>query len=56
MSMSRKHFQALADCIKSLPVSEEVRSVVASRMADTLKVFNPSFNRDRFLRACGVSQ
>jgi len=56
MSMSRKHFQALADIVAEY--AEGGEGVGVERLAHDLATFcreqNPHFDRDRFMRACGV--
>lgn len=63
MSLSRKHFQALADIVRAAYVpenGEETANVgynlAVSDMADALADFcaqhNPNFDRARFLDAC----
>ena len=58
-SMSRGHFQFIADTIKGMPShSVSLRSAkmsVANSFADALAATNEKFNRDLFLKACGVS-
>ena len=53
-TMSRKHFQALASAIAQIhdPV---LRRAAAERIADVCRQFNGRFDRERFLRACGVN-
>lgn len=68
--MSRKHFEALAAIVRELPhftvgpalkgaadpeqVGENVRNGAASMLADYCASENPSFDRGRFLAACGA--
>lgn len=53
------HFQFIADTIKGMPShSASLRSAkisVANSFADALAATNEKFNRDLFLKACGVS-
>ena len=69
-SMTRKHFQAIADAIRGCVYLDEseitamredgIDAVTAQReniafaIADALRQFNPAFDRERFLKACGV--
>ncbi len=60
--MTRKHFQLIADALREAPLegnlSDEqaatARRIVAHGLARELYGTNPRFDRDRFLRACGV--
>ena len=65
MTMTRKHFQAIADELASArPVegSPDVKHAwqahhtwkrICEQMASMLRTQNPNFDRERFLRACG---
>lgn len=59
--MTRKDFELIAATIKDelqhVACGEEQRNTVCSvaeAFARSLRASNPSFNRERFLRACGV--
>ena len=53
--MTRKDFQLIADVIAtSWHGSQDTREDIANRMADALASTNDRFNRDIFLKACGV--
>lgn len=57
--MSRKHFIAIAAAIKALRQGADPEHLypidrVAEALADTFENFNPVFDRERFLTACGV--
>lgn len=65
MSMTRKHFRAIADAVaearraNDYDTTEPTAGIdavddVARNLADSLRQFNPSFDRARFLEACGV--
>ena len=66
MTMQRRHFELIAETIKDLridngasydpsqPLADFVRSPIAYTFARALSMTDPSFNRSRFLRACGV--
>jgi len=51
--MSKKHFIALVDRI-SLIIDKEAREKAARAVAIICAEFNGRFDRERFLRACGV--
>ena len=57
-SMTRKHFIMLAQHMKNErgtfrnPVAHQQ---FCERMADTLRGYNPNFDRRRFLDACGAT-
>ena len=53
--MSRKHFIALASAIAAIE-NKKARRAAAEKIAAACRQFNPRFNLDRFLRACGVEQ
>lgn len=57
--MSRKHYILIAAAIKASklecdPAAVDQHSRTAKALADALALDNPSFNRDRFLAACGL--
>jgi hypothetical protein len=63
--MSRKHYEAIARAISDgqfvncatqaeLAMNANTRSKIAHDIADVLRANSASFNRDRFLAACGV--
>ena len=51
--MTRKHFKALAEAISKIE-DEVARRAAAYAIAPVCRQFNPSFDRGRFLEACGV--
>jgi hypothetical protein len=54
--MTRKDFEAIANALKNIPFTDpQDRVIVACRLAeDVCAPSNPNFNRNRFLKACGV--
>ena len=56
--MSRKDFELIARTIHAMPSHapslRTARESCARAFADALASTNPRFNRERFLRACGV--
>jgi hypothetical protein len=52
--MSRGHYQLIADVIAGIGRDGFPVSTIAKRFAADLAKTNPSFNRTRFLEACGV--
>lgn len=63
MTMTRQHFALIAETIAGFGHYDEehaeqdarTRSDLAYEFVRALRATNPNFNRDRFLRACGVS-
>lgn len=54
--MTRKDFELIASTIAGLfPGQPGHRLTVADRFADQLATTNARFDRERFLRACGVT-
>ena len=53
--MTKKHFQALADSIRSI-LDPHVRLNAAVAVASACKQMNSRFDADRFYAACGVSK
>lgn len=60
MSMSRKDFVMIADAIKDLRKhdieDDDVVDIVAERLASAINGHCATFQKDRFLKACGVEQ
>ena len=65
-SMPRKHFQAIADAMQNARMHYIAANNVdaasfrlalraaAHELADSLRQFNPAFDKAKFLKACGV--
>lgn len=53
--MQRRHFELIAEVIAK-ELDGEVHRLCAQAFAQDLKATNAQFNRERFLRACGVEQ
>jgi len=53
--MTRKHFQVLADNIRTI-LDPHVRLNAAVAVASACKQMNPRFDADRFYTACGVDK
>ena len=49
--MTRKDFVLIADVISKIE-GEEIRKVCAEAFAERLKLINPQFKADRFMKAC----
>ena len=49
--LTRKHYQELADILKSQPENERKEDLIA-RLADMLEEDNPNFCKEKFLSAC----
>jgi hypothetical protein len=52
--MSRRHFELIASTIRALDMPANRREHVARDFADALAATNDRFDRDRFIKACGV--
>lgn len=58
-TMQRRHYETIARIIRDLGQPSEGYALyhpsqVAKHFASALSPTNPNFNRDRFLKACGV--
>lgn len=56
-TIQRRHYEAIARIIAEMDSSGDNHTVqveVAKHFASELRYTNPNFNRDRFLKACGV--
>ena len=53
--MTRKHFNAVAAQIRDY-TDRDVALAVAREFAQVAQRFNPRFDEQRFLTACGVTQ
>lgn len=54
--MTRKDFELIADRIGGMTyLNETDRATVAHDFAEILATTNPRFNRETFLKACGVN-
>ena len=49
--MSRKHFIAIAEAIRTCILEKAQRQAVASALVPALKASNPNFNASRFINA-----
>jgi hypothetical protein len=58
MSMSRKHFQSIADVLKDHKehMDAESHAKLAHTMGRALAQHNDLFNHDKFVKACGVDK
>lgn len=52
--ITRKHFIAIANIVKTKGYDPYTRDCIAKGLADEFATINPNFDRDRFLTACGV--
>ena len=52
--MTRKHFESIAAQIRHMTLGKATRRHVAESMADTCAMYNPNFDRGKFLTACGL--
>jgi len=51
--MSRKHFELIAEAIRSIKQGES-RRIAADKLADVCRECNPRFDYGRFMKACGL--
>lgn len=53
--LTRKHFQAIADCIKRTQGRDDhaIALQIALNLCAVFKAENPAFDRQKFLTACG---
>lgn len=56
VSMTRKHFIAVAKVLAATDGIHDysTKAFIAHGLADEFATINPNFDRDRFLKACGV--
>jgi hypothetical protein len=54
MTLTRQHFQLIADVVKRTNVDDTTRKALAYDFAFELRRTNPKFDTNRFLVACGV--
>lgn len=52
VEFQRRHLQHIAEGIKSAPVDDATRAVLANHFATHLAGTNDNFKRDVFLKAC----
>lgn len=50
--MTRKHFKAIADCVRQVP-NTATRFNLTEDLCEMFRSFNPRFDSNRFRRACG---
>lgn len=50
--MSRKHFSAIAETLRTTIENSDIRLTVAREMSRTLVSFNSNFDKARFIEAC----
>lgn len=64
MAMTKKHYEMVAECFRWNPPRDpngdpEVKrhhEMLADELAEAFRSDNPNFDRERFLKACGVTQ
>ena len=54
-NMQRRHYELIADIIKQMKGDFAEHYETAHHFADELAKGNSKFNKDKFLRACGVN-
>ena len=53
-SMTKKNYEAIAECLSWYVNRSYITEAIAHRLADYFEQDNPNFDRTRFLQACGV--
>lgn len=53
-TMTKMHFQLIADVIKSSHLASDNQRVIAQDFAVALQCTNPAFDIERFMAACGA--
>ena len=53
---ARRHYEAIAETIRTMPIDSVPRTVAAMTLADAFEQDHPSFDYKRFLKACGVTE
>jgi hypothetical protein len=56
MAMTRKDFIELAEIVADVPAQGIGPEALAERLAAFCRAQNSRFDRDRFMRACGVGE
>lgn len=56
MTMTRQHFQLIADVIERAMLAPADKQHIAQRFATELAMTNHNFDRARFLKACDVEE
>ena len=54
--MTKKHFETFAREIAASNNDDQTRMFAAITVIRVAQEFNPRFDRERFLKACGLSQ
>jgi hypothetical protein len=55
MSMTRKHFRAIAEAIAESNIDEESRVTVANKIASAIKGVSGNMDRNKFIDACKLN-
>lgn len=60
MAMSKRHFEALARIVRDSDATYAGKNgsasyTLACKLADFCETENPAFDRERFMKACGVT-
>ena len=50
--LTRKHFEAIAKAVRESDLGYTNAQAVGSKIAYTLREFNPNFDEERFVQAC----
>lgn len=60
-NMTASDFQLIADTLKPFVTADQAEDthipvdVICKALADSLRITNPRFDRERFLAACGIT-
>lgn len=54
--MTKKDYELISQAIADVHCDSEAQLMIAESISNALEGENPRFNRDLFLRSCGVKQ
>ena len=56
MSMTRKHFEAVARAVANATLTEDDRAHIAKELAREIKSVSGNLDRSKFLSACNIKE